>query len=49
MLLMGMKSFKATSPYGFYPFFFKHFWSYVGDSLWKPVRDALSLGPLILI
>ncbi|XP_057424948.1 uncharacterized protein LOC130718376 [Lotus japonicus] len=39
-----MGSFKAPSPDGFQPIFFKSFWHIVGDSAYKVVREAFATG-----
>lgn len=39
-----MKSFKAPSPDGFQPIFFKHFWDIIGDDIRYLVRDAFGKG-----
>nr|KYP46578.1 Transposon TX1 uncharacterized [Cajanus cajan] len=42
--VMSMKSFKAPGPDGFQPFFFKQYWSIVGDELWRTVNEAFVNG-----
>src|ERR1044072_2694178 len=43
---MSMKSYKAPGPDGFQPFFFKKYWSKIGDDIWKVVKDAFANGYL---
>ena len=42
--VLSMRSFKASGPDAFPPFFFKNYWDVVVDDLWWPVADAFRNG-----
>ena len=42
--IMSMSSFTAPRSIGFQLFFFKHYWSLIGDDLWRMVQNAFNSG-----
>ena len=42
--LKFMKAFKAPSPDGFQPFFFKKHWNLIGDDIWRLIKNAFETG-----